>query len=165
MNNLTSPIWLEAKRLRVAARDRGGVVGLTHGFYRYPARFSPQFAAAVIEQFTELGDLVLDPFAGGGTTIVEGLARGRVVIGNDINSLAVFVSRVKTTPQMQLEPRVSRSEAASSKRPVRVVPGSVRNWIAVNAVQQSSLNRKMKTKNMTTLHLRNSISRSTLKGQ
>ena len=36
-----------------------------------------------------------------------------------------------------------------------MVPSSVRNWIAINAVQQSSLN-----KNMTTLHLRNSISRS-----
>jgi len=43
------------------------------------------------------------------------------------------------------------------------VPGSARNWIAVNAVQQSSLNKKMKTKNMTTLHLRNSISRSPLR--
>src|SRR5881394_2014595 len=32
--------------------------------------------------------------------------------------------------------------------------GSVRNWIAV---QQSNLNKKMKTKNMTTLRLRNSI--------
>src|SRR6266480_3927395 len=36
-------------------------------------------------------------------------------------------------PQIQLEPRVSRSEAASSKRLVRMVPGSARNWIAVNA--------------------------------
>src|SRR5437763_11453156 len=86
------------RRLRAAVRDRGEVVGLTHGFYRYPARFSPQFAGATIEQFTEAGDLVLDPFAGGGTTIVEALARGRPVIGNDINSLGVFVSRVKTTP-------------------------------------------------------------------
>ena len=44
-------------------------------------------------------------------------------------------------PQIQLEPRVSRSEAASSKRLVRMVPGSARNWIAVNADQQSSLNK------------------------
>jgi uncharacterized coiled-coil protein SlyX len=37
-----------------------------------------------------------------------------------------------------------------------MVPGSARNWIAVNALQQSSLNKKMKTKNMTTLQLRES---------
>lgn len=33
---------------------------------------------------------------GGGTSIVEGLLAGRRVVGNDINSLAVFVAKVKT---------------------------------------------------------------------
>jgi hypothetical protein len=41
-----------------------------------------------------------------------------------------------------------------------MVPGSVRNW---NAVQQSNFNKKMKTKNMTTLPLRKSIGRSPLR--
>ena len=41
-----------------------------------------------------------------------------------------------------------------------MVPSSTRNWIAINAVQQSSLNKKGKIKNMTTLHLRKSIDRS-----
>jgi hypothetical protein len=45
-------------------------------------------------------------------------------------------------PQAQLEPRVSRREAAVQKRLVRMIPGSARNWIAVNAIQQSSLNKK-----------------------
>src|SRR5437667_238925 len=44
-----------------------------------------------------------------------------------------------------------------------MVPGSTRNWIAVNAVQQSSLNKKMKAKNMTTPSIRNSISRPPLR--
>jgi hypothetical protein len=39
----------------------------------------------------------LDPFMGGGTTIVESCAMGRRAIGIDINKVAVFVSRVKTT--------------------------------------------------------------------
>src|SRR5882724_5042023 len=38
---------------------------------------------------------------------------------------------------MQLEPRVSRSEAAVQMRLARMVPGFTRNWIAVNALQQS----------------------------
>jgi len=41
---------------------------------------------------------------------------------------------------MQLEPGVSRSEVAVQKRLVRMVPGSARNWIAVNAVRQSKRN-------------------------
>jgi hypothetical protein len=44
-----------------------------------------------------------------------------------------------------------------------MVPGSARNWIAVNAAQRPSLNKKMKPKNMTTLHSRKSINRSPLR--
>ncbi len=84
--------------LRDAARDRAPIVGLTHRFYRYPARFSPTFAATAINLLSSPGDLVLDPYMGGGTTIVEAVARGRTVVGNDINSLAVFIARVKTSP-------------------------------------------------------------------
>lgn len=73
------------------------VAGLTHGFYRYPARFSPHFTRAAILAFTQPGDVVYDPFMGGGTTIVEATALGRQAVGTDINSLAVFLSEVKTT--------------------------------------------------------------------
>ena len=116
MKHRTFSNCLEAgKCLRAAARDQDQIVGLTHGFYRYPARFSPQFAGAAIEQFTQSGDLVLDPFAGGGTAIVEALARGRAVVGNDINSLAVFVSRVKTTPLTISEIATVRTWAQESQ--------------------------------------------------
>ena len=74
-----------------AAHDKSRVSGLTRNFYRYPARFSPKFVRAAIEIFSKPGDLVLDPFMGGGTTVVEALALGRKAIGTDISSLAVFV--------------------------------------------------------------------------
>lgn len=83
-------------RLVNAARDKGRVSGLTHKFYRYPARFSPQFVRTAIAQFTNPGDLVFDPFMGGGTTLVEAVALGRHAIGTDISSLATFVSEAKT---------------------------------------------------------------------
>ena len=74
------------------------VEGFTHNFYRYPARFSPRFVRFVLDYYTEPGDYILDPFMGGGTTIVEAAASGRRAIGSDINELAQFVTRVKTTP-------------------------------------------------------------------
>jgi hypothetical protein len=74
------------------------VAGLTHRFYRYPARFSPEFVRRAIEVFTQPGDFVLDPFMGGGTTLVEGLAAGRRVVGSDINALAGFITKAKITP-------------------------------------------------------------------
>lgn len=83
--------------LVAAACDMSPINGLTHNFYRYPARFSPKLVRAVIDTFTKPGDLVLDPFVGGGTTLVESLVSGRHAIGADISSLATFVSEVKTT--------------------------------------------------------------------
>lgn len=80
-----------------AIQSREHVNGLTHDFYHYPARFSPLFARAAIELFTEPGDLVIDPFVGGGTTLVEAQRLGRLSLGLDINSLAILVTRVKTT--------------------------------------------------------------------
>lgn len=69
-----------------------------HSFYKYPARFSPTFARAVIEAFSEKEDTVIDPFCGGGTSVVEAIALGRRAAGFDISSLAVFLARAKTTP-------------------------------------------------------------------
>ena len=80
-----------------AARDRGHVSGFTHDFYRYPARFSPTFAGRAIEQFSAQGDLVLDPYMGGGTVVVEAARQGRDVVGNDINALSHFLAGVKTS--------------------------------------------------------------------
>jgi hypothetical protein len=84
-------------RLIAGARDKDHVRGLTHGFYKYPARFSPSFARAAIYAFTKPGDLVLDNHVGGGTTLVEAITAGRHVVGVDISPLAEFVSTVKTT--------------------------------------------------------------------
>ena len=86
----------ELEALREAALSADPVTGLTHGFYRYPARFSPQLARAAIRLFSEPGQLVLDPFSGGGTTVVEAAAMGRRVVGTDISELATFLARLKT---------------------------------------------------------------------
>jgi hypothetical protein len=83
--------------LVAAARDVAPVRGLTHSFYKYPARFSPVFASAAIEAFTEPGDLVLDPHVGGGTTLVEAIAAGREAVGVDISTLSEFVTGIKCT--------------------------------------------------------------------
>jgi DNA methylase len=92
-----------AAQLVQAARNSDPISGLTHNFYRYPARFSPALVRAAINAFTKPGDLVLDPFVGGGTTLVEALAAGRHGIGTDISALAAFVSDVKTTIYTEAE--------------------------------------------------------------
>lgn len=69
---------------------------LTHYLFRYPAKFHPPVARALIDQFTCPGNLILDPFCGSGTLLVEALPLGRKVIGLDIDPVATFVSKVKT---------------------------------------------------------------------
>ena len=86
------------KTLVSAVSNRDKVTGAPHDFYRYPARFSPIFAREAIKTFTMPGDFVLDPFCGGGTTLVEALSLGRRAAGMDVSSLATFLARTKTTP-------------------------------------------------------------------
>lgn len=86
----------QKESLLKAVTSNEPVSGYTHEFYRYPARFAPIFAKSVIEIFTEPGDIVLDPFMGGATTLVESMALGRRCIGVDINELSAFLGKTKT---------------------------------------------------------------------
>lgn len=69
-----------------------------HTFYKYPARFAPTFAREVIRAFSNEGEVVIDPFCGGGTTLLEAMSLGRRAAGMDVSTLATFVARAKTTP-------------------------------------------------------------------
>jgi len=105
------------RELIAAINDNRPVSGLSHTLYKYPGRFSPRFARQVIVQMTRPGDVVLDPFVGGGTSLVEAMAAGRDGIGLDVNELAVFVTKVKTRLFTDAELRrvSNRMDALSSE--------------------------------------------------
>src|SRR6266542_6799250 len=105
------------ERLQNAVRAKENVSGFTHTFYRYPARFSPKFAKEIIEIFSEQGDVILDPFVGGGTTLVEAFASNRHSIGYDVSPIAAFVSEVKTMvlDEMQLTEINNWAEVVAKK--------------------------------------------------
>lgn len=86
--------------------------GSTHNFYLYPARFSPQAAAAVISVYSQRDEWILDPFMGGGTAVVEALMAGRKIIGADLNALGHFVATARTTPLSNSDQVAIRSWAA-----------------------------------------------------
>src|SRR3972149_9226291 len=71
---------------------------ITHGYYTYPAKFIPQLAARLIKEYSKEGDVIIDPFMGSGTTLVEAIVNNRVGIGTDINNIAYLLAKVKTTP-------------------------------------------------------------------
>ena len=70
---------------------------LTHSLHPYPAKFIPQIPNALIQELSSVGDTVLDPFCGSGTTLVEALLLKRHAIGVDANPLACLIARAKTT--------------------------------------------------------------------
>jgi len=70
----------------------------SHNFHSFPAKFPPQLPRKFIQGLTETEEIVLDPMAGSGTTVVEAYLSDRRGIGFDIDPLALLVSRVKVTP-------------------------------------------------------------------
>ncbi len=69
---------------------------LTHSFHEYKGRFYPQLAKALMNYAgLKKGDVLLDPFCGSGTTLVESLLFGVDAIGIDINPLAYILTKTK----------------------------------------------------------------------
>jgi site-specific DNA-methyltransferase (cytosine-N4-specific) len=71
---------------------------LTHNIHRYSGKFIPQIASRAVALLTLPGQLVLDPYCGSGTTLVESVLLKRRAIGIDLNPLAVLIARTKVTP-------------------------------------------------------------------
>lgn len=72
----------------------------THGMHSYPAKLIPQIPHYFInkDHFSKRNGVVLDPFCGSGTTLVEAKLSGRNSFGVDINPLAKLLTKVKTSP-------------------------------------------------------------------
>ena len=65
--------------------------------HRYFARRPHNVMKALIEQYSNPGDIILDCYSGGGVTLFEGLATGRKVFAVDVNPLACFIADCQTT--------------------------------------------------------------------
>lgn len=76
----------------------GPTTAFTHGLHRFAAKFIPQVPAWALDTFGSRTSVVVDPFMGSGTTLVEGLLRGGTTIGVDVDPLARFIARAKVTP-------------------------------------------------------------------
>ena len=69
----------------------------THCMHTYPAMFIPQVARRLLDQYSKKGDTICDIFCGSGTALVESRLLGRNSYGIDLNPLATFLAKVKTT--------------------------------------------------------------------
>jgi DNA modification methylase len=82
--------WSEAE---LPERERTKHV---HRLHPYLGKFVPQLAEAFIRRYAQPGELVWDPFAGSGTTLVEAAAFGARAAGCDVSAFNCLLARVKT---------------------------------------------------------------------
>jgi DNA modification methylase len=64
----------------------------------YRACFKPQLPRFFITRLTNPGEVVLDPFMGRATTLIEAALLGRVPFGCDINPLSILLGRPRLRP-------------------------------------------------------------------
>jgi hypothetical protein len=82
--------------------------------HRYFARRPWNVFRSILQHYSRPGDVVLDPFVGGGVTAVEGLSLRRRVIGVDLSPLATYITKNEILPvdiarfQMAVEVVVDR---------------------------------------------------------
>ncbi|MGO9643668.1 MAG: DNA methyltransferase [Candidatus Bathyarchaeia archaeon] len=66
--------------------------------HKYFARRPWNVFNQLISHYSLPGDIVLDPFAGGGVTVVESLKLRRKVVGVDVNPLATYITSMEARP-------------------------------------------------------------------
>lgn len=87
-----------------------------YGVHPYFTRRPANVVRKYIEQYSQEGDTVLDPFGGTGVTAIEAFLLGRNAIQNDLNPFANFIARniadttlPSTAPLRQAFERVEKS--------------------------------------------------------
>ncbi len=75
--------------------EKSNTLYATHSLHAYAAKFPPQLAQYGLKTYTSPGDVVLDPMAGSGTTLVEARLQGLAAFGYDIDPVACLIAQTK----------------------------------------------------------------------
>ena len=82
----------------VVSRSPGEAYGRLYSMHKYWSKKSSDVVAAYIKKYTNVGDIVLEPFCGSGVVACEAVRLNRRAIAIDINPMATFITRVTLTP-------------------------------------------------------------------
>lgn len=133
---------------------RGAARRQAHGLSQYPAMMVPSMQAVLMGVVAQaVGDIdsVVDPFVGSGTTLTEAMRLGLNFTGQDVNPLAVLISRVKAGPYHVRRLRVAADRAvavarADQSKTVAVEFPGLEKWFQPNvAVDLSRIRRAIRS--------------------
>ncbi len=104
------------------------------------ASFPPRLPHYFIDRFTKKGDLVLDPFSGRGTTVLESAIMGRQAIGNDLNPIAYILTKAKLNipSKKALEQRVDSLKRNFKDREALDIPDDIKMLYSDRVLKQLS---------------------------
>lgn len=113
----------------------------THLIHSYPAKLlcNIPYYFLKTEYFCPRDGIVLDPFCGTGTVLLEAVLSGREALGADANPLAVLISEVKTTyiaKEVLLETLSTIIKRAERCREVYVVDSLIKGWFSDSTINQ-----------------------------
>jgi hypothetical protein len=113
-----------------------------HQLSPYVGKLKSSIAHDLVERYSRPDDLVVDPFAGSGTVVLEAALAGRRAFGSDISPYALMLSRAKLFPPRSLERALRKGEeclreaALSPAVDLRVVPAWVRNFFHPSTLKE-----------------------------
>lgn len=128
-NDLDMKIWKEYDDVYtdslwiINRRDNSGA----HSF-KYHGNFIPQIPHQLLLRYTKKGDWVLDPFLGGGTTLIEAQRMGRNSIGLELNKQVAE----------ETESRIRTEETKEVK--TFVINGNSKNYDIKSFLQDNGIN-------------------------
>lgn len=114
----------------------------THGIHTYPAMFIPQVARRLLETYSKQGETICDIFCGSGTALVESKLSKRNAYGIDLNPLAIFLAKTKTTlidPAKLTKEYFKLTESIEKKKNEEVIKPNFNNldfWFKENVITQ-----------------------------
>ena len=146
------PPALNSERNKLSQSDRA-----FHDWYRFVLSYPPHLVREYLEEFrVKENNLVLDPFCGTGTTVVEAKIRGFESVGLEANRFAHFAGSVKS--DWKVDPKALREQAAIIKE--SVLSKLARHGISDQPKEHLYVPKKLRTLNddQTRILLKDSIS-------
>lgn len=134
---------------RVQAADQA-----FHNWYRFVLSFPPHLVRDYFHQFeVRPGQVVLDPFCGTGTTVVEAKLNAIASVGIEANPMAYFASTVKTDWAISSEGLLTHGQAISTqirqgselhaRDPLRSLPEAAHKLLLKNSIDPLPLHKAL----------------------
>ena len=83
--------------------------------FPWPGQFSPQLVEELLAAYGHQAGVIMDPFLGSGTSLVEAARLGKAVWGNDINPAAAILARVYCLTNVGMADREAALDSLQSR--------------------------------------------------